>query len=545
VLPVAAGRGVTHREISWRAAVLRRALPALVPPRWLDPVLVLLVVGYLLGGIAATPYTLEEAVQGSLATDAGPLVTHPLTLLPGSQAAVTQESVRLAYGSLTRYASAVGWYAAGGRAAQAPIDLTHPGPSPIKQPEPDLILAARAGPALLSVIGVLVLFVLVRRMFGRAAALLAILIFGLHPTIALVTRQAADAGLTMTLGLATILVAAGISSTLAGLSSTAAGASGAAASGSSSGAAAFGTVSGAVASGASGAVAREIEPRLSAWTGLALLAGLTLASGPTAAPYLAGAISFVLAGLIGRQLHRRQEILAGRPRPEPSGAAGPGGWLAVTALGAILVWVLVSPSLWGWLPERLDTRHQERPALIAQHLVPDPGVDHPLIRTGLDVVLDPFLAPTHPVQGTGLAEYRQSWWSGLPLGERGAAAAGPLIRVLPGPVTGVLSTLLGMLLTLAAGVGLVGLWRNSRRLALAVFGWALATFGWWLLWPSDQADAATPLIVLACVLASAAAPFVLSYLARLSRESKEAMDSRGSPDSLDFLGTKDPGAHRA
>jgi len=505
----AAGHGVTHREISWRAAVLRRALPALVPPRWLDPVLVLLVVGYLLGGIAATPYTLEEAVQGSLTADAGILVTRPLTLLPGGAVSATQESVRLVYGSLTRYTTAVGWYASGGRAAQAPIDLTIPGPSAVRTPERDRIVASRAGPALLAVIGVLVIFVLTRRLFGRAAALVAILIFGLHPTIALVSRQAADAGLTMTLGLATVLMAVGIS----------------------------------------GTTAKGADPGLSAWTGLTVLAGLTMASGPAAPPYIAGAIAFCLAGLLGRQLRRRREVLAGRSLDdaEVPEVGGPAGWLAVTALGAVLIWVVVSPALWGWLPERLETRHTERATLIAQHLVPDPGAADTAarLRSGLGAITDPFLSPTRPDQGTGLAEYRQSWWSGLPLGERGAAAAGPLTRILPSPVTGVLSTLLGMILTLAVGLGVVELWRTSRRQALAVFGWALATVGWLVLHPSRQADHATPLIALTCVLAAAAAPFALSYLARLARESQEAMDARGSPDSLDFLGTKDPGAHRA
>ena len=44
---------------------------------------------------------------------------------------------------------------------------------------------------------------------------------------------------------------------------------------------------------------------------------------------------------------------------------------------------------------------------------------------------------------------------------------------------------------------------------------------------------------------AAAVPFLLSYLARLAQRVQEAMDARSSPDSLDFLGTKDPGAHRA
>jgi hypothetical protein len=199
------------------------------------------------------------------------------------------------------------------------------------------------------------------------------------------------------------------------------------------------------------------------------------------------------------------------------------------------------------LPERLETRHAQRPALIAQGLLPDPGPADLSARleAGLGFVTDPFLTPARPEQAAGSTKYQRSWWSGLPLGQRGSDAVGPLTRVLPRPVTGVLSTLLGLILTVAAGLGALYLWRTSRRQAAAIFGWALATLGWLVLVPSAEPDHQAPLIALCCVLAAAAAPFGLSYLARLSRESKEAMDARGSPDSLDFLGTKDPGAHRA
>jgi hypothetical protein len=246
---------------------------------------------------------------------------------------------------------------------------------------------------------------------------------------------------------------------------------------------------------------------------------------------------------------------------------GPVGWMAVSAFGAVLVWVLVSPALWGWLPERLESRQAERSTLIAQRFLPDPGPadQDARIRAGIGVLTDAFLTPTRPGPGTGagrpdtgvgrpdtgvgpeaeVTEYRQSWWSGLPLGEHGAAAAGPVTRVLPQTVTGVLSTVLGMILTLAVGLGAVQLWRTSRRQALAVFGWALGTAGWLVLQPSRQADQEIPLVALSCVLAAAAVPLVLAYLARLSQVSKEAMDARTSPDSLDFLGTKDPGTHRA
>lgn len=502
----AAEPGIRHREISWRAAMLRRSLPVMVPPRWVDPLVLVLLVGYLLGGVAAAPVSLEEAVQTSLTADAGALVTRPQALLPGGAVSATEESVRLAYGSLTRYAAAVGWYVAGGRAAQVPVDVTATGAAEVRIPERRLVIASRAGPVVLSGIGLLVMFLLARRLLGRPAALLAVLVLGLHPAFVLLARQAADAGLTLTLGLASVLVAAGICTV----------------------------------------VARGAEPRLGAWILLLLLVGLTLASGTAAVPYVAGAVAFCLAGLLGRQLHRRREVLEGRPAEEVPDVAGTAGWMAVTALGAVLVWVAVSPALWGWLPERLATRAAERPALAAQGLLPDPAPGAPTgLRAVAGAVSDPFLTPQRQVQVVEPSTYEQTWWAGAALGERGADAVGPLARLLPPALTGVLSTLLGLALTVAAAVGMVGLWRTARLQAGAVTGWLLVAAGWLVLSPSGQADHLLPLLAVACVLVGAAAMYGLSFVARLSRDSKEAVDARMSPHSLDFLGTRDPGAHRA
>lgn len=483
--------GITRREILWRIASLRPSVRDLSLPRWVDPVILLLVVGYLLAGIAAAPFTLEEAVQDSLTGDAAALVTHPASLLPGGAVSSTQESVRLAYGSLTRYSSAIGWYASGGRQAQAPIDLLVPGPSAIRVPDWSRLIAARTGPALLAVLAVLLIFVLTRRLLGRAAALTAAVILGLHPTVALIARQSVDAGFTMTIGLAAILVAMGISAT----------------------------------------VARGADPGLGTWTTLAALAGLTLASGLTAAPYVAGVLAFCSAGLIGRQSRRRRELLAGRLVAHPE-AGGPAGWMAATALAAVLVWVVVSPALWGWLPERLDTRHSEHAMLVAQQLLPDSGPQdvQARLRASLNVVTDPFLTPTRPEQGAQpsqflgrrLARYEESWWSGLPLG----TSTGPLPRA----VTGVLSMLIGASLTLAAVVGAIGLWRISRRQAAAVFGWAGATVGWMVVWPSGQVERGVPLVVIGCVLAAASVPLLLTWLRSVTGSVRSAALDHANDD---------------
>jgi hypothetical protein len=480
-------RGVSHREIVWPDAGVRPPAARLSLPRWLDPLVLLLVLGYLLGGIAAAPFTLEEAVQLSLTSDAAAVATDPGSLLPGGASSAAQDAVRLGYGSFTRYTAAIGWYATGGRYGQAPIDLTVAGPGPVRTPSWHRLTAARTGPALLAVIAVLILYVLIRRMLGRAAALVGVLLFGLHPTIALVSRSAVDAGLTLTLGLAAVLVASAVSATLAA----------------------------------------GDDPGLGAWTALAVLLGLTLASGATAPPYVAGAVSFCAAGLLGRQLRRRREVLAGRRVRTAEVGGGPGGWMAVSVLGVVLVWVLVSPALWGWLPERLSTRHDERATLVAERLLADPGPNttQTRFRAAGGVLTDPFLTPPRVDHGVRLAEYQRSWWAGLPLGR----SAGP--GWLPHGLSGPLSVLVGAVLTLMAGIGVVGLWRVSRRQTAAITGWLLATAGWLVLWPSNQVDHGTPLVVLGCLLAAASVPVLLSWSGvRSSGTDQPGDDRRGHAD---------------
>jgi hypothetical protein len=532
--------GISRRDIAWREAALRAAPRLFRLPGWADAVLVVAMIGYLLAGLALAPLTLEETVQESLTSDAATLLTQPGELLPGGTATAASppadfragpaglpwtnphEAVRLAYGSLTRYLTAAGWYAAGGRATDAPRVLDDTGEHAARLPGEKLKLAARSGPALMGAIGIVVLYALTRRLFGRGAAWLATLAYALHPTLVLLGRQSVDAGLTLTLGLATVFVAAGLSRTLA----------------------------------------RGEEPRLGTWTALSLLAGLTLASGPDAVPYLGGALAFAVAGLVAR---RRQEYrehhraTAQTPAPPPAWSRrSPGfstgpidvgsitsppapaggrnfgvsvGWLAVSAVGAVLVWVLVSPALWGWLPSQLATRHRDRPALIALRLLEPSGPDDHAsrLRSLGGVLTDPFLTPrryadaevqlaefarhtaqvnrAYPV--TGLAGYQDSWRAGLPYG----SSAGPL----PGSLNRVIGLVAGVLLTLAALAGAVLVGRQSRRVAAAFYGWLAVTALWLVAEPSSGPGHEAPLIALACLLAAAPVPFATRFLVERDR----------------------------
>jgi hypothetical protein len=498
---------VARREISWRSLRVRSGQPVRELPRWVDRLVVVLLLGYLLGGVAAAPYTLEEAVQDSMAARTGALWTERGDpLLTGATSTPTYDAVSLAYGSVTRWAAAAGWYAAGARQAQRPIDLDQPGPPAISVPADRFLVAARLGPALLCALGVVLVLFIGRRLAGRTAGLVAAGALALHPGYLISARPAVDAGVTLTLGLAGVLTAIGIGTT----------------------------------------VARGKEPRLAAWTAVAALAGLTLAAGYTAVPYVAGAAAFVLAGLLVRQRRRSADRARGLPDPGEvvvehpaqaqapsqwrwrlSGSAsaaaaeppGPGavrtavapvgpalGWTAAAALGAVVVWVLVSPALWGWLPERVATRSDGRPALAAQRLLPDPGPQDLAARAGevARVATDPFLTPEPADPGLGArdAGYARSGWAGLPLG----AARGPL----PSFLNRLIGLVVGGLLTLAAAAGLLVMWLRSRMQAAALTAWLLATAGWMAWVPSRQPDQALPLVALACVLSGLALPTLVA-----------------------------------
>jgi hypothetical protein len=417
--------GVSRRDISWRAD-RPRSLPGIrALPAWADAIVLISLAVYLMLGLAVPSLSRSEAVQISLTRDARVLITHPATLLPDDADPSTQEAVRLGYGSFTRYLAAPGWYITAGREPR-PLDLSATDPpgsgqvavTPIQERH---LVAARAGPAVFAALSLFMLFFLARRLLGRPAATVAVLIFALQPAVLSAGRQVSDSGITVLLGLAAIFVAAGIGARLAG----------------------------------------GEEPSLSTWTGLGVLAGLCLAAGLTAAPFVAGAIGFCLAGVVTGQARRQRALMAGEP------ASGPGigriaAWLVLSVLGTMIVWVLVSPSLWGWLPERLEARHDNWPWMIARGLVDNPG---------------------------------DRGWQGR---------LHALPRLLDGPPASLVlygAAVVGVVVLVLAARS-AGLPNLSRRVAVALLIWAAATVLWFVLWPSVQNDHEVPLLVVASLMAA-------------------------------------------
>jgi hypothetical protein len=510
--------GVSRLDIAWRAAevLATRKRPPL--PRWVDAAVVVFLSLYLVGGalagLAAAPFTVAEGAQLSLVGDGRRLVTDPASLLPGGDDSQPAASLRLVGGAFTRYGASAGWYLAGGRADDVPALPVTDSPPGDDAPRETPLIAARTAPSLLAAAAVPILYLLGRRLGGRRVALAAAVLAFLHPAVLVAGRQVGDAGAVLAFGLGAVLVAVAVSDRLA----------------------------------------RGENPSAGRWAALAVLCGCTLAAGPGALGFVAGVVAWVVAGFGETYVRRRREIIAAGPveRPPSSGpppigtpvrgagmpAGGPltppGGiprlvaadapdrpmwqvppgsvWSFVLSLaGAVLLWVAVSPPLWGWLPERLTTRWSERSALVAQGLLPDPGDTGRLAALGR-LLAGPFAASPDHVPG-------DRWWGGLPLGWGVALLLAPL--TLAGVAALVTASSAG-----PPGGGrppaLGAAWRwlaerqVSRRNAVALLSWVLAVALFTLAWPSERSADAVPVIPVFSLLA-AVALLVLSTWLSLAR----------------------------
>lgn len=504
-------RGIARLEIAWRATevLATRNRPPL--PRWVDAAVVGMLAVFLvagaLAGLRATPYDAAEGAQLSLTGDAGTLVTDPLQLVPGGDTTQPAESLRLVQGAFTRYAAAAGWYVAGGRPDDVP-----PLPARSDAPPPErLLTGARMLPALFAAAAVPLLFFLGLRLGGRRVALIAAVAVFVHPAVLLAGRQVQDTGAVLAFGLGAVVVAVVVSERLA---------------------------------------AGE-NPGAGRWTALALLCGCTLAAGPGALGFVGGVVAWVLAGFVEAYLRNRRAIIDAQPllpppssrnrtpplgtpvraitRPGapltppsgvpklvpadapdvPAGLVPPGslGSFGISLAAAVLVWVAVSPSLWGWLPERLATRADERAALVSQGLLPGTGDLGHLGALGR-VVAGPFLADPDQVPREGLAAGLPYTGWALPVGlllalatlaglvvAVVAALAGPARRAEPRPVSFSLGA--GRLRWLCAR-------RLGRRNAVAFLAWYGVVALCAVAWPSERSvDRVTTLPVAALAAAFA------------------------------------------
>lgn len=491
-------RGITRRDIPWRAADVLTARRSHPLPRWVDVAVVLAVMAYLVAGASSAPRSSDEAAQVALSRDARLVFTDPRALAPGGATSAVLEAQRLVHGTVTRCAVAVGWYLGGARDADRPVlpgETAKAGDENRPHDVPAAFLgAARAGPAVIGAVGALMLYLLARRVAGRRVATAALVLFGLNSGFLLVARQATDTGAVVTFGLAAILLAAYASDRLE----------------------------------------RPAPVRLGAWTAVALAAGLCLAAGRGAAPFLLGVVAWCVVGLVRGVQAARRAALGGSTGPAPTGSnpLGEVGLLAVTALSALIVWVTVSPSLWGWLPERLITRGHDHAALVAAGALPDPG---PGGLTGFGeavrrLIDGPFASVPLP------SSYAGSGWAGAPIGASRLAVGLALATVA---VAGAVVLLRRRRVQRRTGWSEEELRRGTRpRDATPLLMWTVLVVVWTLTHPSrlpgDQLALLAPMAVLAAVGFVGAAEWVVRGVRRAAqarRAVREAQDDGGGDDA--------------
>lgn len=343
----------------------------------------LLLAAYVLAGTALAPFHGDEARQAYTARDGWRLVHDPAALLPGHGRAF-DDQLRIINGGINRYTVAAGWALAGGTPAELP---GYPGwnwkasydanVAAGRRPPEHLLVAARAGSAMLGAGAVAVLFALGRRVGGRAVAYVGSSLFATSPPVLLGVRRATMEGSLMFFGLAALLVAAGIAATVA-----------------------------------AGAPVRRRR-----WVLLAVTAALAMLAKQTAAILLVAAWVWVLGAL----------VLAPRP---PGGRRRPVlGGLAAAATGAALLWTVLSPAMWGAPWERVAQLLVDRAGTVSVQERTDPGAPMTPPERLAAVVRQPFAADLQlhesltfaAVERSGAwareaAAYQRSWLSGVQLG---------------------------------------------------------------------------------------------------------------------------------
>jgi hypothetical protein len=204
-------------------------------------------------------------------------------------------------------------------------------------------------------------------------------------------------------------------------------------------------------------------------------------------------------------------LIAADAPDTPAGVLPAGAlWAFVLSMaGAVLLWVAVSPSLWGWLPERLSTRAGQRTALVSQGLLPGSGSAGHLSAVGR-LLAGPFAFAADQKPG-------DRTWAGLPVG-------GPVaVLVALATVAGVVLLVTAVVASperlavrhppsLAAGWRWLGERLVGRRNAVALLLWALSVAVCAVVWPSARSVDAVPVVPVTALLAAVAVVVVSRWL---------------------------------
>jgi hypothetical protein len=454
----------------------------------------LLLVGYILAGVPVTPFHGDEAMQITMSAD------YDTAFLQGNPAALTVSPpypldspawLRLINGSVNRYLIGLVWHAGGYPASDLPTIWQWPlsydeNIAQGHRPPEGLLTLARWPSALLLVASVGVMFALGWRVGGFPAALLASGVYALHPVILINGRRAMQEGALLCFGLLCICLAMHIAQRL--------------------------TERG------------RVAPAW--WMGLALGAGLTLASKHSGIVFVAAAF-----GWVGLAIIRQILFTAERQRGRAAEGQSSGQLLQVPKRGAedipssfveskchliflhrfaaalllccfaltssLVIFIALSPALWNDPPARLRDLLTERAALLESQVIAAGGPT-PFTARLSGILTQPFLQPAEI--------YEAGFWanSAAFLAEVGAYQASPwrgIGGLLPGLALSALMLLgLGVLLR-----RLIVADRTQRVMSAGLLVWLLVSLVSLLVNPLPWQRYYLPLVPVAILLAAVGA----------------------------------------
>ncbi|MBL8161350.1 MAG: glycosyltransferase family 39 protein [Anaerolineae bacterium] len=434
----------------------------------LDALWLTLLAAYILAGVRLTPFHGDEAMQITMSRDYfTAFVERQPELLPVAPPYTvdSEDWLRLINGSVNRYSIGLALHLAGYGVEALPALWQWPlsvedNLARGSQPGDAVLFISRLPSALFLVASVAALFALGRQLGGRPAAYLASTIYALHPVILLNGRRAMMEGSLLCFGLLTLLAAAYI-------------------------------------------VQHRHDWR--GWLMLIICGALTLASKHSGVVFVAAALAWIFTaqswewfngrGAEHLNLTPKSPLRGERGLPKhdllplssdanerlmhtasPSASRRRGGWgvrllrgnqidrsplqthlspsslithyssLLLSSLAVVALFVALSPALWSNPPARLADLLAERGALLDSQVRVAGDAALTFDQRLLALVTQPYLTPPQ--------FYEAAFWGGS------ALVQSEIIRYQQSPWSGVQSSIIGLLLTVCAGIGL--LWRTRQ-----------------------------------------------------------------------------------
>jgi len=413
----------------------------------MDTAWILALAIYILAGMMSATFHGDEAMQIYMSRDYATafIERNPSSLMVNPPYYIDDDPwLRILNGSINRYAIGLSWHLAGLNTGMLPprpgwdwgldydrnVETGH-------RPSEALLTAGRISSTVFLTISAAVMFGIGWQFGGRLPAYFMSGLYTLNPIILLNGRRAMMEGSLLAFGLLTIWLAILIS---------------------------------------------QGRTYWRWWLLLTLSAGLTLTSKHSGIVFVGGAF-----GWIGIRALIRIFDWQSTPTRRAIRNLWPILWkLTLSTVGAILIFIALSPALWNDPIARFGDLIAQRQMLIDMQVASDPNAPTTLLQRIEGIVAQPFLTPP--------SHYEVAYWANA------AAVTAEIMRYMASPLSGLqFGVLLGLPLTLLAGIGLLAAIQEKNWWGLLV--WFLITVASLLVNPLPWQRYYLPLLPVSTILA--------------------------------------------